>query len=119
MLTRRTGQSGERRAERFLRSQGLAVVARNWHCRLGEIDLVMREGNNLVFVEVRLRAPRGFASSVESVDIFKQRKLGQAAALFLAQHAEWADAECRFDVIGIDGESAELRWIQDAFELEG
>ncbi|MDT8439536.1 MAG: YraN family protein [Wenzhouxiangellaceae bacterium] len=117
MLKRSTGDRAERRAERFLTDQGLSVVARNWHCRQGEIDLVMRDGDMLVFVEVRLRSARGFGSGVESVDYFKQRKLAQTASLYLARNPRWADAPCRFDVIGVDGETDAIEWIDNAFEL--
>ena len=91
MFKRDTGDAGERKAEQFLKRNGLKFVARNWHCRHGEIDLVMFDGEYLVFVEVRLRTPRGFANSAESVDWHKQRKLAQAASMFLVKHASWQD----------------------------
>lgn len=119
MFTRRSGQRGERRAERFLARQGLRTVARNWQCRHGEIDLVMRDGGTLVFVEVRLRTPRGFADGAASVDGFKQRRLVQAASMYLADHAGWADAPCRFDVVSIEGDTDEIGWIRDAFDADG
>ena len=71
MFKRRAGDAGERKAEQFLKRNGLKFVARNWHCRHGEIDLVMFDGEYLVFVEVRLRTPRGFANSAESVPAAK------------------------------------------------
>lgn len=117
MWRRRLGDRGERRAERWLQRQGLRPVARNWSCRHGEIDLVMRDGDQLVFIEVRLRTPRGFASGIESVDRHKQRKLIQAASAYLAAHPEVQVMPCRFDVIGIAGDDGELEWIRNAFEV--
>lgn len=118
MFKRVTGQRGERRAEQFLKQNGLRIVARNWHCRHGEIDLVMYDGEYLVFVEVRLRTPRGFGDSAESVDAAKQRKLARAASMFLVRHPAWGDRPCRFDVVGIEGDTRELVWIQHAFEVD-
>lgn len=117
MFKRSAGEQGERRAEKFLRRNGLKMVERNWHCRHGEIDLVMFDDEYLVFVEVRLRTPKGFANSAESVDIHKQRKLAQAASMFLASHDAWQDKPCRFDVVGIEGDTGELAWIRHAFEV--
>jgi len=115
---RARGDRGERRAEAWLKRRGLKPVARNWHCRHGELDLVMYDGECLVFVEVRLRAPRGFASGFESVDRFKQRKLVQAASMFLAGHPGWQDRPCRFDVVALEGERDEPVWLKGAFEAE-
>jgi len=115
---RKLGDRGERRAEAWLVRQGLRPVARNWSCRHGEIDLVMRDGEVLVFVEVRLRSPRGYASGAESVDRHKQRRLAQAASAFLAAHPAFHQSPCRFDVIGIAGADGELDWIRGAFEVE-
>jgi len=118
VFKRLTGQRGERQAEVFLKKNGLKLVARNWQCRHGEIDLVMHDREFLVFVEVRLRTPRGFANSAESVDVFKQRKLIQAASYFLASTPLWQSWPCRFDVVGIEGDTGELAWIDHAFEVE-
>ncbi|MFO7764490.1 MAG: YraN family protein [Wenzhouxiangellaceae bacterium] len=118
MFKRSAGDAGERRAEKFLARAGLKTVARNWQCRHGEIDLVMFDGEHLVFVEVRLRTPKGFANSAESVDGFKQRKLAQAASMFLASNPAWHEHPCRFDVVGIEGDTREMAWIRAAFEVE-
>ena len=118
MFKRLTGDRGERRAEAWLRGKGLKLVARNWHCRHGEIDLIMFDGEALLFIEVRLRTPRGFADSAESVDVHKRRKLVQAASMYLARHPSWQERPCRFDVIGLEGEGGELSWIRGAFEAD-
>ena len=117
MFKRMLGDSGERRAESFLKRNGLRTIERNWHCRQGELDLVMSDGELLVFVEVRLRTPRGFADGAASVDRHKQRKLVQAASMFLAQHVQWQDSPCRFDVVGIEGDTGEVAWVRNAFEV--
>ena len=90
-----TGRAAEDRALKELSAAGLRLVARNFRCRLGEIDLVMREGDTLVFVEVRQRRSARFGDAAESVTAAKQRKLQAAAALFVAWHPalrRYADA---------------------------
>jgi putative endonuclease len=67
MLKSGVGQAAESRAEAFLKTQGLTLVARNWRCRFGEIDLVMQDGSTLVFVEVRLRSRSDFGGAAASV----------------------------------------------------
>lgn len=112
------GEKAEQLALEHLESCGLTLVARNFRCRLGEIDLVMQEKQSLVFVEVRFRKTSRFASALESVDFRKQRKLTLAAGLFLGRHREFRDHAVRFDVVAFDGPSREryeLQWVQDAF----
>lgn len=119
-----SGQRGEAEAEALLGRSGLRVVERNYRCRAGEIDLVMLEpgtadGDVLVFVEVRLRAPGARAEAVETVDGNKQRKLIQAARHFLMAHPVFATSPCRFDVIAIDDPGVEPAWVRNAFEAAG
>ncbi|MEM7054350.1 MAG: YraN family protein [Pseudomonadota bacterium] len=118
MLKRRVGQRAERKAERYLKSQGLKLVTRNWHCRHGEIDLIMHDEEFLVFVEVRMRSASLFADGASSVDYFKQVKLGQAAAIFLSEQPKWQHHPCRFDVVGLAPESSSFNWVQNAFEVD-
>ncbi len=118
MLKRLTGQRAELKAERHLKSKGLKLVARNWHCRQGELDLIMHDDEFLVFVEVRMRKASVFGGGLDSVDQFKQAKLGQAAALFLSGHPAWQQHPCRFDVVAIDRASGQIEWLQHAFELQ-
>ena len=117
MLKRLIGQRAEQKAERFLKSQGLKLVTRNWHCRHGEIDLIMHDKEYLIFVEVRMRSASVFADGVTSVDHFKQLKLSRAAALFLSEQPRWQQHPCRFDVVGVAGENGSFNWIQNAFEV--
>lgn len=116
VLKRLAGQRSERQAERWLQRQGLKTLTRNWSCRHGEIDLVMIDQDSLVFVEVRMRSPRGFGSGADSVHSGKQIKLIHAASMFLADHPEWQDRPCRFDVLSIEGPAGREEWIQAAFE---
>ena len=114
----RVGASAEDQALQYLQANGLSTVARNYRCRMGEIDLVMRDADVLVFVEVRHRRKNRFASAAESVDIHKQRKLTRAALSFLGRHRQFADCPVRFDVVALDllrGGWRSLNWIRDAF----
>lgn len=116
------GERGEQRAERWLVDRGLRLVERNYQCRAGEIDLVMvdpnpRDTDVLAFVEVRLRGPGARVDSIDSIDEHKQRRLISAARHFLMSRPQWQEYACRFDVVGIDGESDRLQWIPGAFEL--
>lgn len=117
MSPRDDGKRWEAAAESFLRREGLKTLKRNYRCRLGEIDLVMRDGASLVFVEVRFRQCAGHGSGAESVTRAKQRRLARAAGVFLGQHPKWAARPCRFDVvsIGLDHGSPQTDWIRNAF----
>jgi len=116
--TRDAGAHYERAALAHLEHAGLSLVARNYHCRFGEIDLVMRDRGAIVFVEVRYRRSRGYGGGIDSVDASKQAKLVRAAAAFLADHPRLADATCRFDVLAIGGtpDAPAFDWRRNAFE---
>jgi len=108
------GQHFEQLAERWLQAQGLQPIARNYHCRGGEIDLIMRQGNTLVFVEVRYRASLSHGGAAASVTRRKQQKIVLAARHYLKQHGiNEANQACRFDVIAF--EIDQPNWIQSAF----
>lgn len=111
------GRSGEQRAERYLCDRGLRLVARNHRCVQGEIDLIMRDGETLVFVEVRRRKNTDYGSPLETVSSAKQRKLIAAAQHFVASQKISSRQAQRFDVIGIvnDGNDETIEWIQNAF----
>ncbi|WP_158772914.1 YraN family protein [Cobetia sp. L2A1] len=105
----------EAEVERWLAAQGMIPVTRNQHAKGGEIDLIMRDGDILVFVEVRYRASNRFGSALESVTSTKQRRLIKAARFYLAQHG--LSCSCRFDVVGVEGSSPRsIHWIRHAFE---
>jgi putative endonuclease len=108
------GADAEARAEAFLTQQGLVKQARNYRCKLGEIDLIMQHTDTLVFVEVRLRSHQAFANAAESVTIRKQQKIINTARHYLQQHKLTDKVNCRFDVIAFC-KNGEPEWIKDAF----
>ena len=97
-----SGKHAEDLAARFLVKHGLSVLARNFRCRGGEIDLVCRDGKTLVFIEVRLRRNPGFGGAGASITPTKQRRIILAAQHYLVAHAR-ADSDCRFDCVLLDG----------------
>ena len=117
---RARGDAVETAALGFLQQHGLHLLARNAQARGGELDLVMRDGGTLVFVEVRYRASAAFGGGAASVDAGKRRRLVHAAQVFLARHPHHADAPCRFDVIdaGGDPEAPRIDWLRDAFRAD-
>jgi len=107
------GQRAEALCAELLRRAGLKIVARNWRCRLGEIDLVAEDGGTLVFAEVRLRRDARYGGAAESLTAAKRARLLAAARLFLARRPA---VPCRFDVLLLDGlHPARVQWIRDAF----
>lgn len=117
--TQQRGDAAEALARRHLEQQGLRLLAQNWRCRLGELDLVMLDADTVVFVEVRYRRHSAWGGAAESVDARKREKLSRAAQHFLQQESRWAKYPCRFDVIAINADSqapAQLDWIQNAFD---
>jgi putative endonuclease len=110
------GALAEARAEAFLLQQGLVKHAKNYRCKLGEIDLIMQHNTTLVFIEVRLRSHTGFASAAESVTVRKQQKIIRTAQHYLQQHKLTDTANCRFDVIAFS-DNGNPGWIKDAFSV--
>ncbi|MET0357351.1 MAG: YraN family protein [Cellvibrio sp.] len=109
-----TGAIAEERAETFLRQQGLVIHAKNYRCKLGEIDLIMQHADTLVFIEVRLRTHQAFANAAESVTVQKQQKIIKTAQYYLQQHHLTDKAHCRFDVVAFS-DNGTPEWIKDAF----
>lgn len=113
------GRRAEQDACDYLERQGLRLVERNYRCARGEIDLIMRDRDTLVFVEVRYRRSRRYGSGAESVDWRKQAKLSATAAHYLQAHPRAAHRPCRFDVIALtggDAGNAHVDWISNAFQ---
>jgi putative endonuclease len=110
--TQAVGREAEHLAQKLLARQGLTAVASNYRCRGGEIDLIMRDGDSLVFIEVRYRSRDDFGGALSSVDRRKQERLILAARHYLAGSG-WS-GPCRFDVVAIGGRSG-AEWIRDAF----
>lgn len=113
---RASGLRAERAALWYLRCRGLRLVARNYRTRNGEIDLIMRDGAMLVFVEVRLRNRIEFGDGAASVGPAKQRRLIRTAEQFIARHAA-NRVRCRFDVVSVHKPHyrLHLKWIRNAF----
>ncbi len=110
-----TGRKAEDLAASFLSAKGMTIVEKNFRAKVGEIDLVAKEGDEIVFVEVRARSSRDFGGAAASVGGAKRRKLSRAANLWL-QARGW-DGACRFDVVALDG--ARLEHIPSAFDASG
>ncbi len=115
------GMQLEVHAARYLSHQGMSLVHRNFQCKLGEIDLIMRERDTLVFVEVRFRRSNSHGDACATVDWRKQRKLQRAAQVFLQRSGLRDQLPCRFDVLGITRDplsgSLAFDWIPAAFTL--
>ena len=121
MLTQRqrSGKRAEDLAAEFLCARGCEILERNYSRRLGELDLVAREGGVLVIAEVRTRSHARFGSAAESVDRRKQRRITRAAQQLLQQRAELARLPVRFDVLVVSDLNAtqpRIEWIRHAFE---
>lgn len=112
--THSAGRRGEDRAVAFLRASGYRILERNFRCKLGELDIVARDGDALVFVEVRTRSHARQGSALEAVGAAKQRQVARVAGYYLASR-RMEGAPCRFDVVGITGERIEL--VRDAFRV--
>lgn len=112
------GLRAEDQAARYLESQGLIVLERNIHCRMGEIDLIATDRSVLIFIEVRLRCSLRYGGAAASVDRHKQQRLIRAAQLFLprlrSRYFGGKMPSCRFDVVTID--TKRLQWIKHAFD---
>ena len=109
-----TGGDAERRAEEFLKEHSLVLLQRNYRCRFGEIDLIMRDCATLVFVEVRMRAKALFGGAASSITVLKQEKIVRTARHYLASLG--TEPSCRFDAVLLSGRAGEhIDWIRDAF----
>lgn len=115
--SQKAGQKAENEASRFLQTKGLRLLAQNYHCHFGEIDLIMQDHEDIVFIEVRVRNNSCYGDPIESVTIKKQKKIFKTATHYL-QTKNWLDkVNCRFDIIGISG-SNDIEWVKDAFEVD-
>ncbi|SNS24613.1 YraN family protein [Pseudomonas segetis] len=114
-----SGNAAEAMACQHLEQHHLRLIAKNWRCRSGELDLVMLDIDTVVFVEVRYRHHNAWGGATESVDRRKRGKLTQAAMTFLQQESRWNQHPCRFDVVAINPDSKgklQLNWIKNAFD---
>lgn len=113
---RKVGHEGEEQAVIRLQNAGLLILARNFRVRQGEIDIIALDGDTTVFVEVKARKDASFGRGAEAVDMRRQKRLVQAALVFLQQQGKMDDS-CRFDVIEVV--QGEVNWIINAFDATG
>lgn len=116
-MSRSAGTLAEQHAEKALRRNGLQTVCRNYHCRWGEIDLVMTDESCLVFVEVRCRKRGALVTAEESITTAKKRRLIRTGQHFLMTHKGTSERPVRFDVVAISGSDGDnhIDWHRDAF----
>lgn len=117
---RHFGEQQERLAEQYLCDRGLSPITRNFQCKLGEIDLIMRDAQTLVFVEVRYRKQARYGSAAESVTLRKQTRIWRCAEYYLLCNDLQNQLPCRFDVLAMSPEQGTGRvtyhWIKNAFD---
>jgi putative endonuclease len=114
--TQQIGQQKENQVCDHLISQGLQLIMQNYRCKLGEIDLIMKDKDTLVFIEVRHRKQNDYGNGLESITKTKQRKIIRTAQHYLQTHELDNKFSCRFDAV-ITGQttSQQFLWIKDAF----
>lgn len=115
----KSGEDYETLAAHWLEGRGMRLLARNFRGKTGEIDIIARDREHLVFLEVRARSNRAFNTAAGSVDRRKQQRILRTAQLFLQRHPELARLPCRFDVIAFEprqsSSNLDIRWIPGAF----
>ena len=114
MNTRSTGTEYENKAAGYLESKGYRIIEKNYRCRYGEIDLVARDGDYFVFVEVKYRKDAAAGDPLEAVDYRKQKKICMTAANFIMRRHLTLETPIRFDVVAILGDRYTL--IKNAFD---
>ncbi len=116
MNQREVGTSYEQKAGVFLTKKGYQVLEYNYRCRIGEIDIIAKDGAYLVFVEVKYRKNAKKGYPIEAVGLRKQQKISMVASYYCMQKGMWDTVPCRFDVVAILGE--EITLLQNAFEYQ-
>lgn len=112
MSTRDKGKEKEKVAERFLRKKGYKIIERNYTKRTGEIDIIAKKDNTLIFVEVR-SLEKGSIDPIETINLKKRQKIIKTAKMYLLEHPEFAEYDIRFDFVGIHND--EIKHIENAF----
>lgn len=115
VLKRAKGNLAEDKALNYLCQQGLKLIQRNYLCKMGEVDLIMRDKSYWVFIEVRSRVNLSFGSGIESITPAKRKKIMRTATHYLMMNQLMGKVPSRFDVVSIDGPNQALTWIKDAF----
>ena len=117
--TRKCGFDAEKVACQFLLKQQLQLIEKNFYCRYGEIDLIMLDNNDLVFIEVRHRKKQSFMHTIESIDKHKQKKIVTTSQYFLQTNKRMRNYDLRFDVILINDDinNHKIEWLKNAFQV--
>jgi putative endonuclease len=112
------GRLGEDLALKTIRRMGYKCIARNYRCPLGEMDLIARDGDTLVFIEIKTRRGKSLAYVKEAVDGRKKRQLSKVALAYMKEN-HCADVKSRFDVVAVNlgGHNEEIEVVKNAFEL--
>jgi putative endonuclease len=108
------GEATEQLACNYLQAKGLQLLQKNYRLKMGEIDLIMRDGQTVVFIEVRYRKSTAYGGALQSIDSRKQARIIRTAQYYLQYRAP--EAQARFDVIAIEGNNG-IQWIKNAFDL--
>ena len=114
----RSGRAAEDLAATLVQAEGLAVIARNFRCRAGELDLICDSGELLIVIEVRRRTHAGFGGAAASVGPAKQRRSRRATGVYLLRERQWRERRLRCDGIAVSGGAGGaplVEWIRDAF----
>jgi putative endonuclease len=118
MENKELGKKGEEKALRFLKKRGYRIIEKNYVCKMGEMDIIARDKDTLVFIEVKTRTSTEFGPPQLAVNLSKQRQLSKVALNYLKEkHLE--DPKARFDVVAIllEQKKEEIELIKDAFDL--
>lgn len=117
LSSKAVGMRYEERAAQYLAENGYRLLARNYRCKRGEIDIIAKDGQYLCFVEVKFRKEGKFGGALGAVNVSKQQKISRTALYYLAEHGYTDNTPCRFDVLGVTADHMEL--IKNAFEFRG
>ncbi|MCP0914873.1 MULTISPECIES: YraN family protein [Legionella] len=117
-MSQEIGFAAEAHTRRYLHQQGLQWITSNYRCRFGEIDLIMRDEEYLVFIEVRARSGNAFGGAAASVTYSKKQKIIKTASFYLAANKLQDKQAVRFDLVSLEGMPAKLTWIKNAFGLD-
>ena len=109
------GQSAENLAAKYLKKQGLALISKNYTTKFAEIDLIMQSNDTIIFVEVRYKTNDDFGDAASSVNKYKQKKIIRGTKEFIVKNPQFGHYNIRFDVVAIDNNFANVKWLKDAF----
>jgi putative endonuclease len=116
MNNRKIGKENEEIASKFLTNQGLKIINKNYFTKFGEIDLIGIENKTIIFIEVKFRSNENFGKPFESVNIWKQEKIRNAADYYLSEN-DFSDFDCRFDVVSLtpSQNNFKIEWLKNQY----